>query len=150
MASTAVWAVDFIDAHPTVSLADYYEQDTASNVVGFLPHRPSLSLMQMIQRFVAERTQREKRKIESRRAFEEWQRIRRVEPSKYSLRDTVIVEESTLLLLDYDDLDGPPTRVGLAIFDAPPPMTFAAESLEARLTYAVFDIFRQRIMSNRR
>lgn len=150
MASTAVWAADFIDAHPTVSLADYYEQDTATNVVGFLPHRPSLALMQMIQRFVAERTQREKRKIEGRRAFEEWQRIRPVEPSKFSLRDTVIVEESTLLLLDYDDLDGPPTRVGLAIFDTPPPMTFAAESLEARLTYAVFDIFRQRIMSNRR
>ena len=150
MASIEVWAIDFIDTHPTVSLADYYEQDTASNIVGFLPHCPSLALMRMIEGFVAARAPRDKRKIESRRAFEEWQRIRPVEPSRFSLRDTVTVEESILVLLDYDDLDGPPTRLGLAIVDAPPPMTFAAESLEARLTYAVFDIFRQRIMLHRR
>ena len=55
MTSIAVWAIDIIEQHPRISLADFYEQDIASNSLGFFPHRPSLTLMVQVQRFVAKR-----------------------------------------------------------------------------------------------
>ena len=150
MTSIAVWAIDIIEQHPRISLADFYEQDIASNSLGFFPHRPSLTLMVQVQRFVAERPLREQRKVEGRREFEEWQLTRRIEPSRFSLRQTATVQEDVVLLLDYDDVNGAPTMVGFAIMDSPPPLTFPENSLEARLIYAVFDIFHQRIMSRAR
>ena len=59
MTSIAVWAIDIIEQHPRISLADFYEQDIASNSLGFFPHRPSLTLMVQVQRFVAKRPLRE-------------------------------------------------------------------------------------------
>ena len=103
-----------------------------------------------VQRFVAKRPLREQRKVEGRREFEEWQLTRRIEPSRFSLRQTATVQEDVVLLLDYDDVNGAPTMVGFAIMDSPPPLTFPENSLEARLVYAVFDIFHQQIMSRAR
>lgn len=155
MPTIEVWAVDFLESHPGVCLGDFWEQDITSNNLGFLPNRPSLALMVMARDYVQSRTARQQRKVESRRAFEEWQSRRTVRPSNYSLVIDLRSDVQDFTLAGFEEsLFAEPARPdqlltsGVEVLEDPESsaMVFEPDTLEARLVYAVFDILHQQVM----
>lgn len=159
MPTIDVWAVDFLETYPGVCLGDFWEQDIASNHLGFLPDRPSLALMVMVQDYVRSRTSNQRRKLDNRCVFAEWQARRVVCASNYSTiiavndegQDMASLELPDVLLTEPSALDQL-QATGIDVLEQPGaiPFVFEPDTLEARLVYAVFDILHQQVMRRKR